>query len=971
MKEGKDMKDSEKGNPDFESITEQVGMLYRSEVDDKWTMKYLSKACKELTGYEPEELIDNKEVAWIELIDEEDRERVRKKIQEGLEEGDTFKVTYRIKTKSGDQRWMWEQGRVVKDEEDGVKALVGFITDIDEMIGAKEEMEEREKKARELYSATTKMERCRRKKEVFEVASEAAENILGFYTHVIFIEDEGDLVVEEKTEKSAFSIGDRTPVEKGIRGRVFREKEPLLIKDVSLYDDVAPTQPDLNSAVVVPIGERGVLTTISDKKDYYDEFDLEMAKILTSHINEALKRIESEKNISLIMDTTEEQIIYIDKNLKIEWANKSTAEYVEGTKEEIRGEICYEIAKDREEPCEECPVLRCMETGEMEEMVEKINGEYHLLRATPDIDDHGNVRGAVQVVLDITERVKAKNRIKRNKEKIEKLLEATSEIEIENDPKNIYSTAVDATENILGIKSGAIFVDEGDKLVLKAKSSGVPDDYDPSLERGIKDRGVLGKAWKTKETDITPDLEDSEHAEPLLGGFKSGITVPIGDKAVFQAMAREKGYFDEDHLSMLDLLFSHVNEAVERAELTEELKLSEKRYMRLFEKSPISIWEEDFTEVKKYVDGLKDSGIKDLDSYFDENPDEIKKCAELLDIDDVNEATLENFEADSKEEMMDNFDKIFKEDSLQGLKKEILAVANQEKIFETDEMINYTLNDEKKHFYLKWVALRDDYSKVIVSLVDISKLKRVQKELEMSEKRYRTIFENTGTAMAMIEEDMTISMVNEEMEKISGFSKEEIEGTMKWTELVPDEEEKEKMKEYHKKRRKSDEDVPDRYPIQGVTRFGDERSFLVEASMIPETGKTVASLIDVTDFRKTFGALRESQESFRVLFESNREPIIMLDENMKIKEANNAFFKTFDLPLNCIENERLDELLHPDTPKKTILQISETLSGEKDHFTSDVYLQLEEKYAAELDLHLIRDNVGEPIYAIGLVSPKQ
>lgn len=971
MKKGAEKKSSEKGNHGFESLSGKVGMLYRSKYDDKWTMRYLSEACKELTGYQPEELIDNKEVAWIELIEEEDRERVRKKVQEDLKEGDTFKVTYRIKTKSGDQRWMWEQGRVVKDEEGGVKVLEGFITDIDDMIGAKEEMEEREKKARELYSATTKMERCRRKSEVFEIALESAKEILGFYASSILTEKNGKLVVEAKTEKSAFEIGDSIPSDAGMVGKAFQNKESNLFRDVKKHEKAKATKEILRSGLDVPIGDRGMLLTASEEVNYYDEFDLEMAKILTSHINEALKRIESEKNISLIMDTTEEQIIYLDKDLKIEWANKSTAEYVESSREEIRGEICYELAKDRKEPCEECPVIRCMETGETEEMVEKINGEYYLLRATPDIDDHGNVRGAVEVVLDITERVKAKNRIKRNKEKIEKLLEATSEIEKENDPINIYRTAVDATENILGIKSGAIFVDEGDKLVLKAKSSGLPDDYDPSKEKRDKDRAMLGRVWKTKEPDITADLEDSEQAEPLLDGFKSGITVPIGDKAVFQAMAREKDYFDEDHLSMLDLLLSHVNEAVERAELTEELKLSEERYRRLFEKSPISIWEEDFTEVKKYVDRLKDSGIKDFDSYFDENPDELKKCTELLDINDVNEATLETYKADSKEKLMDNFDKIFKEDSLEGLKKEILAVVNQEMIFETDEMINYTLNGEKRYFYLKWVALRDDYSKVIVSLVDITELKRVQKELELSEERYRTIFQNTGTAMAIIEEDMTISMVNEEMEKISGYSKENIEGTMIWTELVPDEEEKEKMKEYHQKRREGDEDVPDRYSIRGVTRFGDERSFLVEASMIPETGKTVASLIDVTDFRKTFGALREAQESFRVLFDNNREPIILLDENMKIKEANDRFFKTFDLPLNSIENERLDELLHPDTSKKTVLQISETLSGEKDHFTSDVYLQIEEKYAAELDIHLIRDNVGEPLNAIAMISPKK
>ncbi|HID43126.1 MAG TPA: PAS domain S-box protein, partial [Archaeoglobaceae archaeon] len=67
---------------------------------------------------------------------------------------------------------------------------------------------------------------------------------------------------------------------------------------------------------------------------------------------------------------------------------------------------------------------------------------------------------------------------------------------------------------------------------------------------------------------------------------------------------------------------------------------------------------------------------------------------------------------------------------------------------------------------------------IIFTAMDISERKRARKKLEESEKKYRAIFENTGTAMAIIEEDTTISTVNSEFEKLSGYKKEEIEGKM-------------------------------------------------------------------------------------------------------------------------------------------------------------------------------------------------
>ena len=79
---------------------------------------------------------------------------------------------------------------------------------------------------------------------------------------------------------------------------------------------------------------------------------------------------------------------------------------------------------------------------------------------------------------------------------------------------------------------------------------------------------------------------------------------------------------------------------------------------------------------------------------------------------------------------------------------------------------------------------------------ELTRHKMTETALQESKEIYQTIFENTGTAMAIIEEDMTISMVNTEFESISGYSKAEIEGKKKWTEFVV-KEDLERLKKYH------------------------------------------------------------------------------------------------------------------------------------------------------------------------------
>ncbi len=117
------------------------GMAYRCAADKNWTMEYVSQGSNKLTGYTPEEIINNKKTSFYEIIYTEDRDSNRPLINQSIIDKCPFELTYRIKTKSNQVKWVWEKGRAVFDDDGNFAALEGFIVDVNETIIIKQELE--------------------------------------------------------------------------------------------------------------------------------------------------------------------------------------------------------------------------------------------------------------------------------------------------------------------------------------------------------------------------------------------------------------------------------------------------------------------------------------------------------------------------------------------------------------------------------------------------------------------------------------------------------------------------------------------------------------------------------------------------------------------------------------------------------------------------------------------------------------
>ncbi len=140
---------------------------------------------------------------------------------------------------------------------------------------------------------------------------------------------------------------------------------------------------------------------------------------------------------------------------------------------------------------------------------------------------------------------------------------------------------------------------------------------------------------------------------------------------------------------------------------------------------------------------------------------------------------------------------------------------------------------------------------------DITEQKKAEKALKKSEQYYKTIFENTGTATIIVEEDSTMSLVNTEFEKLYGYRKEDIEGKKKWHDFVTDEY-LPMMKEYHATRRVNPESVPRNYEFDLIDNEGNLKNIFTTIAIIPGTGKSLISLQDITDSKNAEKQLKTS-----------------------------------------------------------------------------------------------------------------
>jgi signal transduction histidine kinase/ABC-type nitrate/sulfonate/bicarbonate transport system substrate-binding protein len=199
----------------------------------------------------------------------------------------------------------------------------------------------------------------------------------------------------------------------------------------------------------------------------------------------------------------------------------------------------------------------------------------------------------------------------------------------------------------------------------------------------------------------------------------------------------------------------------------EDLRENEIRYRGLFEESPISLWEEDFSAIKIHIDQLKDSNISDFRSYFENHPEEVRACAQMVKIIDVNKATLKTFQAETKKELFKSLDKVFHDKSYEAFKAELIYLAQGKRHFELNS-INQTLLGNEIQIILGITIVpgyEDTWSKVFISLSDITSLRQTESQLSEYRNHLETLVEKRTEELK--EKSAKIAKSRKALEKVN------------------------------------------------------------------------------------------------------------------------------------------------------------------------------------------------------------
>ncbi|WFN34072.1 PAS domain S-box protein [Methanogenium sp. S4BF] len=241
----------------------------------------------------------------------------------------------------------------------------------------------------------------------------------------------------------------------------------------------------------------------------------------------------------------------------------------------------------------------------------------------------------------------------------------------------------------------------------------------------------------------------------------------------------------------------------------------------------------------------------------------------------------------------------------------------------------------------------------------------MQQALRESEQIYQGIFDHTGSATAIFEEDMTISLANTAFAELTGFSREEIEGRMKWSRFVhPDE--LARLTEYHWSRRRDPGSAPKHYDIRFVDRFGKEHIIYMTTGLIPGTSRSVASHTDITELKET----RDRLTLLGNILDDSRNEIYIFDAGtLRFVQVNRGGRENIGYSMEELSTLTPVDLKPECTDESFWALLSPLLDGTEDlvSFTTKHRRKDGSEYPVEVHLHLSRV-VTPPVFVAVIID---
>jgi PAS domain S-box-containing protein len=207
-----------------------------------------------------------------------------------------------------------------------------------------------------------------------------------------------------------------------------------------------------------------------------------------------------------------------------------------------------------------------------------------------------------------------------------------------------------------------------------------------------------------------------------------------------------------------------VYDVTQRRLAEQELQLKEERYRRLFEDSPISLWEEDTAALTEFFDCLSAKGVTDFRIFFQHNPEALQHALRVLRVVDVNTAAIKLFNAPSKDTLLQQLHQTFVAESFETFMASVLAFAEGKERFEAETLCK-TFDDERINVAISWTKIPAMKDRVLLSMVDITDLKHAETIM----RKQQEAIESAMDGMAILNEKGEFLYLNEAHLKLFGY----------------------------------------------------------------------------------------------------------------------------------------------------------------------------------------------------------
>jgi len=315
---------------------------------------------------------------------------------------------------------------------------------------------------------------------------------------------------------------------------------------------------------------------------------------------------------------------------------------------------------------------------------------------TPLKADDGSVTGILGIIEDITERIEAENALRASEEQLRSLFEAMDEL--------IFMVDEDLVFREYHMPKSRKFRLSEDHFLGKSV-------YEASFPRPARDKVIEGLKKARDKNRFT----NVEYYLDLLGG-RSWYDMNINP-------ARDK--------DGRKVLVAVVRDVTARKQAELDLMESEQKYRQLFEDAPISLWEKDFSIIKHWLNNREDLPSDNLESYFLERPEMVRKLFQKVKILDVNQRTLKLYKEEHKNSLIKGLNSIFTEHTWKDFARSLAAIARGDQNF-TAETRHKTLDGEIRDVSIHWKVApgyEKSYARVLHSEFDITEQKKAEEQI--------------------------------------------------------------------------------------------------------------------------------------------------------------------------------------------------------------------------------------------------